>query len=279
MDNFLRTTIIGAGAVAGICHLANSPKTEKIKKIAMGIGLAAAVIYGFMGATNASPVPKVKQSPMGSTIIEGNYTQFTLTNSPACTVIAAIALRSMLESPNQTPEQINQFLVDGVERYNRISAELDKDGAKQEGKVSLGWDQCYYKAPIWGFEQEFVTSEKPTMIRLAMGEANVQAYLNALRPLEQQALSPPVEARGAILTLGPETVAIAINPTYQGTRFRLFDSHGTFGHSEFASIIEFDSLEKLARHLHNKKEFTSDVYSDYNLCGYHPCSLKQQRYT
>lgn len=56
VDNILHHTVVCSGAVAGICHLANSPSLDKIKRISIGIALVGTTLYGVKNSIHFGPI-------------------------------------------------------------------------------------------------------------------------------------------------------------------------------------------------------------------------------
>ncbi len=289
-------TLFASGFVAIGCHFLDSPKLEKVKTLAIVIGLGAAMVYGYLdSADRASPIVSranptqvnPTRTDLGVAPIEGTKTQFLVPNGgAACTVMAAEALISMLKGTRQTSYDIDQILDRGGARYATLSREL-KD-FKEAGQVSLSWDQVYNSARLVnpgvlhsGFQTELISPcdkrGTPEVINIPLSNsshANHAAYLNAIKKLEA-VVTRTGKTQGGILIMSPETYSLCITPDKRGKlRYRLFDSHGSF-FLQNAAIFEFNTANDLASFLHEKKQFIPEAHPDYNRCGLYLCQLRE----
>lgn len=296
IKKFSQATLFTSGFVALGCHFLNSPRLEKVKTLAIVIGLGAAMVYGYLDTagrsspqgTRANPTRvKPVQLDVGVAPVEGTKTQFKVPNGrAACTVMAAEALISMLKGTRQTSYDIDQMLNRGGARYAALSRELQ--GFKETGQVFFSWDQVYNSArlvhptrPHSGFQKELISScdhrgiPKEINIPLSFShEGNFTAYLHAIQKLETEVIKTN-KPQGGILIMSPETYSLCITPGKLGQlRYRLFDSHGSFFLPN-AAIFEFNTAADLARFLHEKKPFIADAHPDYNKCGLYLCKLRE----
>lgn len=292
LNNILSHTILASVAVAGGCQLINSPRLEKVKNLAMAIGIGAAAIYGYVNTPNtpspaAAPRAQIAHRPEPrDEIVIGTKTQFNFQNGEAaCTVMAAQALVSMLKGSQETSTSIDQILSQGASRYTAISREL---GAfKEAGNVSLSWDQAYNSSRLSdfgsdhsGFQKELISecdnsgTPKEIAIPLSKSEtASIKAYQTAFDLLANK-VTAPGQSQGGILIMSPETHSVCISRSETGQlRYQLFDSHGSFFVNN-AAIFEFGNSIALAKFLHDKKGFIKGASVDFNKCGLYPCKLR-----
>src|SRR5688572_13751646 len=124
IKNFSYATIAASTVGALGCHFLNSPKLEKMKTLAIVIGLGAAMVYGYLDTpskssplasrgtasiqnTNSKSFP-LPQAYVSIVPIQGTKTQFRVPNGKAaCTVMAAEALISMIKGTKQTGSDID----------------------------------------------------------------------------------------------------------------------------------------------------------------------------
>lgn len=74
-SNILHSTILACGAVAGTCHFLNSPKADQMKRFAIGIGLAATALYGYLELTKPAETPATHTKPDTAGIVISQSSQ------------------------------------------------------------------------------------------------------------------------------------------------------------------------------------------------------------
>jgi len=313
IKNISYGTIVVSTAVAAGCHFLDSPKLEKMKTAAVVIGLGAAMVYGYLDTVNpksaptksaptkpapTKPAPTAPRADVGRIApqadvriapiqVQGTKRQCDIINGgAACTVIAAEALVSMLKGTTQKGSDVDNLLHSGVTRYTKLSRELDS--FKEAGNVSLAWDQAYNGISLVDrtrshseFKKELITplnaNKNPIAIDIPLSsseDVSLVAYLDAIHQLESE-VARTGKTQGGILIMSPETFSVCITPGPQRKlRYRLFDSHGSFG-PPTAAIFEFNTAEDLARCLLAKKRFNPAQDRLYNTPGLYHCTLRK----